>query len=279
MRESRLRNRQPEPIDVEGVQKIMADTLKIGNYEFNSRLLLGTGKFSDLDIQQQAVDASGTEVLTFAIRRLNIDNPNNPNFLERLDLKKYTLLPNTAGAQTAEEAVRIARLAKASGLCDMIKVEVIGDMKTLLPDPIGTLEATKILVEEGFTVLPYTSDDVLLARRLVEAGAAAIMPGASPIGSGLGILNPHYLSFIIEESPVPVIIDAGVGSPADVAQAMELGAAGVLLNTAVSGAKDPVLMAEAMKLGIEAGRKGYLAGRIAKKRYANASSPMEMMIE
>ncbi|MGZ6550855.1 MAG: thiazole synthase, partial [Tumebacillaceae bacterium] len=179
----------------------MADTLKIGKYEFNSRLLLGTGKFSDLDIQQQAVDASGTEVLTFAIRRLNIDNPNNPNFLERLDLKKYTLLPNTAGAQTAEEAVRIARLAKASGLCDMIKVEVIGDMRTLLPDPIGTLEATKILVDEGFTVLPYTSDDVLLARRLVEAGAAAIMPGASPIGSGLGILNPHYLSFIIEESP------------------------------------------------------------------------------
>ncbi|MGZ4106677.1 MAG: thiazole synthase [Tumebacillaceae bacterium] len=257
----------------------MADTLKIGKYEFNSRLLLGTGKFSDLDIQQQAVDASGTEVLTFAIRRLNIDNPNNPNFLERLDLKKYTLLPNTAGAQTAEEAVRIARLAKASGLCDMIKVEVIGDMRTLLPDPIGTLEATKILVEEGFTVLPYTSDDVLLARRLVEAGAAAIMPGASPIGSGLGILNPHYLSFIIEESPVPVIIDAGVGSAADVAQAMELGADAVLLNTAVAGAKDPVLMAEAMKLGIEAGRKGFLAGRIAKKRYANASSPMEMMIE
>ncbi|MGZ4111645.1 MAG: thiazole synthase [Tumebacillaceae bacterium] len=257
----------------------MADTLKIGKYEFNSRLLLGTGKFSDLDIQQQAVDASGTEVLTFAIRRLNIDNPNNPNFLERLDLKKYTLLPNTAGAQTAEEAVRIARLAKASGLCDMIKVEVIGDMRTLLPDPIGTLEATKILVDEGFTVLPYTSDDVLLARRLVEAGAAAIMPGASPIGSGLGILNPHYLSFIIEESPVPVIIDAGVGSAADVAQAMELGADAVLLNTAVAGAKDPVLMAEAMKLGIEAGRKGFLAGRIAKKRYANASSPMEMMIE
>lgn len=257
----------------------MADSFKVGKYEFTSRLFLGTGKFPDLDIQQRAVDASETEVLTFAIRRLNIDDPNNPNFLERLDLKKYTLLPNTAGAQTAEEAVRIARLAKASGLCDMIKVEVIGDMKTLLPDPIGTLEATKILVAEGFTVLPYTSDDVILARRLVEAGAAAIMPGASPIGSGLGILNPHYLSFIIEESPVPVIIDAGVGSPADVAMAMELGADAVLLNTAVAGAKDPVLMAEAMKLAIEAGRKGYLAGRIAKKRYANASSPMEMMIE
>ncbi len=257
----------------------MADTLKIGNYEFNSRLLLGTGKFSDLDVQQQAVDASGTQVLTFAIRRLNIDNPDNPNFLERLDLKKFTLLPNTAGAQTAEEAVRIARLAKASGLCDMIKVEVIGDMRTLMPDPIGTLKATEMLVKEGFTVLPYTTDDPLLAKHLWEAGAAAIMPLASPIGSGLGILNPHYISFIIEDSPVPVIIDAGVGSPADVAEAMEMGADGVLLNTAVAGAKDPVLMAEAMKLAVEAGRKGFLAGRIAKKRYANASSPMEMMIE
>ncbi|MBL0387650.1 thiazole synthase [Tumebacillus sp. ITR2] len=253
--------------------------LKIGSYTFKSRLLLGTGKFSDLDVQQQAVDASETEVLTFAIRRLNIDNPDNPNFLERLDLKKYTLLPNTAGAQTAEEAVRIARLAKASGLCDMIKVEVIGDMRTLLPDPIGTLKATEMLVKEGFTVLPYTSDDPILARHLVEAGAAAIMPGASPIGSGLGLLNPHYLSFIIEEAKVPVIVDAGVGSPADVAAAMELGADAVLLNTAVAGAKNPVLMAEAMKLAIEAGRKGFLAGRIAKKRYANASSPMDMMIE
>ncbi|PWK14420.1 thiazole synthase [Tumebacillus permanentifrigoris] len=255
------------------------DLLKIGSYTFKSRLLLGTGKFSDLDVQQQAVDAAESEVLTFAIRRLNIDNPDNPNFLERLDLKKYTLLPNTAGAQTAEEAVRIARLARATGLCDMIKVEVIGDMRTLLPDPIGTLKATEMLVKEGFTVLPYTSDDPILARHLVEAGAAAIMPGASPIGSGLGILNPHYLSFIIEEAKVPVIIDAGVGSAADVAAAMELGADAVLLNTAVAAAKNPVLMAEAMKLAIEAGRKGFLAGRIAKKRYANASSPMEFMIE
>jgi thiazole synthase len=259
----------------------MADTLKIGSYEFKSRLLLGTGKFPDLDVQQRAVEVSEAEILTFAVRRLNIDNPNNPNFLERLDLKKYTLLPNTAGAQTAEEAVRIARLAKASGLCDMIKVEVIGDMRTLLPDPIGTLKATEMLVKEGFTVLPYTSDDPMMARHLIEAGAHAIMPGASPIGSGLGLLNPHYLSFIIEEceGKVPVIIDAGVGTPSDVAAAMELGADGVLLNTAVAGAKDPVLMAEAMKLAVIAGRKGYLAGRIPKKRYANASSPMEMMIE
>jgi len=259
----------------------MTDLLKIGSYDFHSRLLLGTGKFPDLDTQQRAVDASGTQVLTFAIRRLNLDNPDNPNFLEQLNVSAYTLLPNTAGAQTAAEAVRIARLAKASGLCDMIKVEVIGDMRTLLPDPIGTLQATEQLVKEGFTVLTYTNDDPILARHLIEAGAAAVMPGASPIGSGLGLLNPHYLSFVIEEcaGKVPVIIDAGVGSTADVAQAMELGADAVLLNTAVAGAKDPVLMAEAMKLAIEAGRKGYLAGRIAKKRYANASSPLEMMIE
>ncbi|MFC4767324.1 thiazole synthase [Effusibacillus consociatus] len=258
---------------------VQSDVLQIGDHSFASRLFLGTGKFSDLDIQQQAVDASGTEVLTFAVRRLNLETPDAPNFLERLDLKKYTLLPNTAGAATAEEAVRIARLAKASGLCDMIKVEVIGDPRTLLPDPIETLKATRILVEEGFTVLTYTSDDPILARHLQEAGAHAVMPGASPIGSGLGIVNPHYLKFIIEEAKVPVIIDAGVGSPSDVALAMELGADGVLLNTAVAGATNPVLMAEAMKLAVQAGRKGFLAGRIPKKRYASASSPLEGMIE
>jgi thiazole synthase len=255
------------------------DILKIGDHTFTSRLFLGTGKFSDLDVQSRAVEVSGTEVLTFAVRRLNLENPHEPNFLERLDLNRYTLLPNTAGATTAEEAVRIARLARASGLCDMIKVEVIGDPRTLLPDPVETLKATEILVNEGFTVLPYTSDDPILARKLQEVGAHAVMPGAAPIGSGLGILNPHYLRFIIEEANVPVIVDAGVGSPADVAYAMELGADGVLLNTAVSGAKDPVLMAEAMKLAVEAGRKGYLAGRIAKKRYATASSPVEGLIE
>lgn len=255
------------------------DVLKIDKYTFGSRLLLGTGKFPDLDVQNRAVDASGTEVLTFAIRRLNVDNPDAPNFLERLDLKKFTLLPNTAGAYTVEEAVRIARLARASGLCDMIKVEVIGDPRTLLPDPVGTLEATKILVEEGFIVLPYMSDDPILARKLQEAGAAAVMPGASPIGSGQGIVNPNNLRFIIEEAKVPVIVDAGIGSPADAAFAMELGADAVLLNTAVSGADDPVLMAEAFKLAVEAGRKGFIAGRIPKKRYATASSPAEGIIE
>lgn len=249
--------------------------LRIGTYEFSSRLLLGTGKFPDFHVQRRAVEVSETEILTFAVRRMNIYDPAQPNFLEQLDLQKYKLLPNTAGASTAEEAVRIARLARASGLCDMIKVEVIADMKTLLPDPIATLEATKILVEDGFTVLPYTNDDPVLARHLQEAGAHAVMPSASPIGSGQGILNPLNLGIIIEEATVPIIIDAGIGTASDVAIAMELGADGVLLNTAVSGAKDPVKMAEAMMLGIKAGRLAYEAGRIPKKRYAQASSPVE----
>ncbi|AJS59287.1 thiazole synthase [Paenibacillus sp. IHBB 10380] len=249
--------------------------LKIGTYEFNSRLLLGTGKFPSFEIQKEAVNVSESQILTFAVRRMNIFEATQPNFLEMLDISQYTLLPNTAGAKTAEEAVRIARLAKASGLCDMIKVEVIGDFKTLLPDPFETLKASEMLLAEGFIVLPYTSDDVLLAKRLQDLGVHAIMPGASPIGSGQGIINPLNLSFIIEQATVPVIVDAGIGSPADAAFAMELGADGVLLNTAVSGARDPVKMALAMKLAIEAGRLGFEAGRIPKKRYASASSPME----
>ncbi len=251
--------------------------LKIGDFTFKSRLLLGTGKYPNFDVQKQAVEVSGTEILTFTVRRMNIFEPSQPNFLEKLDLERYSLLPNTAGAKTAEEAVRHAKLAKASGLCDMVKVEVIGCDKTLLPDPVETLKATEELLKEGFTVLPYTSDDVVLARKLEELGAHAIMPGASPIGSGQGIINPLNLSFIIEQSNVPVIVDAGIGSPSDSALAMELGADGVLLNTAVSAAEDPVKMAEAMKLSIEAGRLGYEAGRIPKKRYATASSPMEGM--
>ncbi len=251
--------------------------LKIGPYEFQSRLLLGTGKYPNFSIQKEAVEVSGAEILTFAVRRMNIFEPNQPNFLEQLDLTQYKLLPNTAGAKTAEEAVRIARLAKASGLCDMIKVEVIGCDKTLLPDPVETLKAAEKLLAEGFIVLPYTSDDVVLARRLQEMGCHAIMPGASPIGSGQGIINPLNLSFIIEQATVPVIVDAGIGSPADAALAMEMGADGVLLNTAVAGAADPVKMAKAMKLAIEAGRLGYEAGRIPRKRYATASSPTEGM--
>mgnify|MGYP001495044637 FL=1 len=252
--------------------------LKIADRSFHSRLLLGTGKFPSLEIQKEAVEASGAEILTFAVRRMNIFEPSQPNFLEMLDLSKYTLLPNTAGAKTAKEAVRIAKLARASGLSDMVKVEIIGDDKTLLPDPVETLRASEMLLEEGFIVLPYTSDDVVLAKRLEELGVHAIMPGASPIGSGQGIVNPLNLSFIIEQAKVPVIVDAGIGSPVDCALAMELGADGILLNTAVSGAKDPVKMAKAMKLAVEAGRLGYEAGRIPKKRYAQASSPAEGMI-
>jgi len=249
--------------------------LKIGEYRFQSRLFLGTGKFPDFDVQKEAVDVSETEVLTFAVRRMNIFEPNQPNFLEKIDLQKYKFLPNTAGAKTAEEAVRIAKLANASGVCHMVKVEIIGCDKTLLPDPVETLKATEQLLAEGFTVLPYTSDDVVLARRLEELGAHAVMPGASPIGSGQGIINPVNLQFIIEQANVPVIVDAGIGAPKDVAYAMELGADGVLLNTAVSGANDPVKMAKAMKLATEAGRLGYEAGRIPMKRYATASSPTE----
>lgn len=252
--------------------------LKIADRTFQSRLLLGTGKYPSFDIQKRAVEVSEAEILTFAIRRMNIFSDNQPNFLEQLDLSKYTLLPNTAGAKTAEEAVRIAKLAKASGLCDMIKVEIIGDDRTLLPDPVETLKASEMLLEEGFIVLPYTSDDVVLARRLEELGVHAVMPGASPIGSGKGILNPLNIKFIIEQSSIPVIIDAGIGSPKDVAFSMELGADGVLLNTAVSDAKDPVKMAWAMKLAAEAGRLGFEAGRIGEKEYAVASSPTTGMV-
>jgi thiazole synthase len=252
--------------------------LKIADRTFQSRLLLGTGKYPSFDIQKKAVEVSEAEILTFAVRRMNIFAEEQPNFLEQLDLSKYTLLPNTAGAKTAEEAVRIAKLAKASGLCDMIKVEVIGDDRTLLPDPVETLKASEMLLEEGFIVLPYTSDDVVLARRLEELGVHAVMPAASPIGSGKGIINPLYLKFIIEQSSIPVIIDAGIGSPKDAAFAMELGADGVLLNTAVSGAKNPVKMAQAMKLSVTAGRLGFEAGRIEEKEYAVASSPTTGMV-
>ncbi len=249
--------------------------LKIGDYHFKSRLFLGTGKFSDFDLQKEAVIASETEVLTFAVRRMNIFEPSQPNFLEKIDLNAYKFLPNTAGAKTAEDAVRIAKLAQSSGICHMVKVEIIGCDKTLLPDPVETLRASEMLLEEGFTVLTYTSDDVVLARRLEELGVHAIMPGASPIGSGLGIINPLNIQFIIEQANVPVIVDAGIGSPKDATYAMELGADAVLLNTAVSGADNPVKMAKAMRLAVEAGRLGYEAGRIPEKRTATASSPLE----
>ncbi|RVT59099.1 thiazole synthase [Niallia taxi] len=252
--------------------------LKIGNRIFQSRLLLGTGKYPSYEIQKEAVAVSGAEILTFAVRRMNVFEESQPNFLEQLDLTKYSLLPNTAGAKNAEEAVRIAKLAKASGLCDMVKVEIIGCSKSLLPDPIETLKASEKLLELGFTVLPYTSDDVVLARRLEELGVHAVMPGAAPIGSGRGIINPLNIRLIIEQSAIPVIVDAGVGSPKDAAFAMELGADGVLLNTAVSNANNPVKMAKAMSLAIEAGRLGFEAGRMDMKEYGEASSPLSGLV-
>lgn len=248
--------------------------LKIGKHELSSRLLLGTGKYADTDTQKQAVAASETEVLTFAVRRTSLEDGAKDAF-EGIDLNKFKLLPNTAGAKTAEEAVRTAKLAYAAGLCDMVKVEVIGCDKTLLPDPIETLKASQKLLEEGFTVLVYTSDDVVLARKLQELGVHAVMPAASPIGSGLGIINPYNLQQIVEQATVPVIVDAGLGSPADAAYAMELGADGVLMNSAVAKAGNPVLMAEAMKEAVTAGRKGFEAGRIPKVQYALPSSPVE----
>ncbi|WP_173916791.1 thiazole synthase [Halobacillus sp. Marseille-Q1614] len=252
--------------------------LKIGDKTFNSRLMLGTGKYPNFDVQKEAVRVSDTEILTFAVRRMDIFDESEPNLLEELNLESYSLLPNTAGAKDADEAVRIARLAHASGLCDMVKVEVIGCQKTLLPDPFETMKASVRLLEEGFTVLTYTSDDVVLAKRLEQEGVHAIMPGASPIGSGQGIVNQLNLQFIIDQSSVPVIVDAGIGSAKDAAYAMELGADGILLNTAVSGAGDPVKMAEAMKLAVQSGRLSFEAGRIPKKEYAVSSSPESGMI-
>lgn len=248
---------------------------KIGNFEFKSRLFLGTGKFEDEETQTKAIEASETEVLTFAVRRMNLYDKSLPNPLANVNLSQFTTFPNTAGAKTAKEAIRIAEIANHAGVCDMIKVEVIGDDETLLPDPFETYEACKVLLDKGYTVCPYISNDLVLARRLEELGVHAVMPLASPIGTGRGINNPLNLRYIIEQANVPVIVDAGIGSPKDVAQAMELGADGILLNTAISSAKDPVKMAEAMKLGIHAGRLGYEAGRIPVKYTAQASSPTE----
>lgn len=249
--------------------------LRIGPYELNSRLLLGTGKFQDEQTQTQAIEASGAEVLTFAVRRMNLYDKSLPNPLANVDLNRFITFPNTAGAHTAEEAVRIAEIANHAELCDLIKVEVIGDDKTLLPDPIETYKACEILLDKGYIVCPYISCDVVLAKRLETLGVHAIMPLASPIGTGRGLNNPLNLSYIIEQSNIPVIVDAGIGSPKDACFAMELGADAILLNTAISGAKDPVKMAKAMKLGIEAGHLSYEAGRIPIKYTAQASSPTE----
>src|SRR3989338_3569003 len=251
--------------------------LKIGKFEFNSRLIIGTGKYANFDIIKKAHEASGAEVVTVAIRRVNFNNKEE-NILEHIDKNKMTILPNTAGSYTAEEAVRTARLAKEVGLPKWVKLEVIGDQKTLMPDNEETLKAAKVLVKEGFTVLPYTNDDIVACKKFEGAGAAAVMPLGAPIGSGQGILNPNNIKIIIENAKVPIIVDAGVGTASDATIAMELGADGVLLNTGVALAKDPVRMARAMKLAVESGRDAFLAGRIPKKLYASASSPVEGVV-
>lgn len=254
------------------------ETLKFGGREFHSRLIVGTGKYPDYHTMQKALEASGAEIVTVAVRRVNLDRTQE-SLLDYIDLKRHTLLPNTAGCYTAEEAVKYARLAREVGMSEMVKLEVIGDQRTLFPDNEELLHATRTLVKEGFTVLPYTNDDPVMAKKLQDAGAAAVMPLGAPIGSGLGIRNPHNILIILQSVQVPVIVDAGVGTASDAAIAMELGCDGVLMNTGIAGAKDPVMMAEAMRKAVEAGRQAYLAGRIPKKLYATASTTMEGMIE
>ncbi|NJD55433.1 MAG: thiazole synthase [Nitrospirae bacterium] len=256
----------------------MEDKLVIQGIEFRSRLWVGTGKYKDFEETKRAIEASGADVVTVAVRRTNITDRNTENLLDYIDPKLYKILPNTAGCYTVEDALRYSRLAREAGVSDLIKLEVIGDDKTLFPDVIGLLEATEILAKEGFIVLPYTNDDPIMAKRLVDAGASAVMPLAAPIGSGLGIRNPYNMKLILEQATVPVIVDAGVGTASDVAVAMELGCDAVLLNTAIAGAKDPIAMAAAMKHGVIAGRLAYKAGRIPKKLYATASSPFDGML-
>ncbi|MEK7309431.1 MAG: thiazole synthase [Planctomycetota bacterium] len=258
----------------------MDKTLKIGKYEFKSRLFVGTGKYPSFQIMKEALEASGTDCVTVAVRRVNLTDKSKESLLDYIDTKRYQILPNTAGCYTVDEAVRTARLAREVGLSDMIKLEVIGDEKTLYPDLSGLIEATKILVKEGFTVLPYTSDDLVTALRLQDAGAACVMPLGAPIGSGLGLTNPMNIRIIVSRMKVPVIVDAGVGTASDVAVAMESGADGVLLNTGIALAQDPVNMARAMKLACASGRLAYLAGRIPRKYFmAEASSPKEGKID
>ncbi len=254
------------------------DSLRIGEIQFNSRLWVGTGKYKSFEETREAILASGADVVTVAVRRVNILSKDEPNLLDFLPPDKFKILPNTAGCYTVEEALRYARLARASGISDMVKLEVIGDPRTLFPDVVGLVEAARILVKEGFVVFPYTSDDPIIAKRLEDAGCPAVMPLAAPIGSGLGIRNPYNIRIIQETVGVPVIVDAGVGTASDAAIAMEMGCAGVLMNTAIAEAKDPIRMARAMRLGVEAGRAAFLAGRMPRKLYANASSPLDGML-
>jgi len=255
-----------------------SDPFVIAGRTFASRLIVGTGKYPSHAVMAQAHAASGADMVTVAVRRVNLNDRSGQSLMDFIDRDRMFILPNTAACYTADEAVRTARLGREAGLSNWVKLEVIGDEKTLFPDSLGLLEATKTLVKEGFVVLPYTIDDPVLCRRLEDAGAAAVMPLAAPIGSGLGIQNANNIAIIKEFARVPVIVDAGVGTASDAAIAMELGADGVLMNTAIAGAADPVAMATAMRLAVQAGRLAYGAGRIEKKRYATASSPLTGVI-
>jgi thiazole synthase len=255
----------------------MDDTWTLGGRTFRSRLIVGTGKYKSNEETRDAIAASGAEMVTVALRRLPPGG--GPSLMDAIDRSRYVLLPNTAGCYTAEDAIRVCRLARELGMAEFVKLEVIGDAKTLYPDNEQTLAAAKQLVAEGFTVLPYVMDDVVLAKKLQDAGCAAVMPLAAPIGSGLGIRNPHNIRLILEAVTIPVIVDAGVGTASDAAVAMELGCAAVLMNTGIAGAKHPVLMAEAMREAVSSGRKAFLAGRMARKPYATASSPSDGVIE
>ena len=252
--------------------------LVIAGRELRSRLILGTGKYRTMEEMLDAFEAADVELVTVALRRLDLDDPTKKTILDYVDWKRYAILPNTAGCQTAEEAIRVAHLARAMGLSDWIKLEVIPDAKYLLPDPIGTLDAARELVREGFVVLPYINDDPVLAKRLEEVGTATVMPLASPIGSGQGMVNFDQIRIIVEQARVPVVVDAGIGAPSDAALAMEIGADACLVNTAVALAEQPALMARAIAMGVQAGRMAYTAGRIPKKAYAAASSPLEGVV-
>ena len=257
------------------MSEVLSDPFVLAGREYRSRLIVGTGKYRSFDETRRAVDASGAEIVTVAVRRVNITDPGKENLLEHLPLDRFTILPNTAGCYTAEDAVRTVRLAREAGVGTLVKLEVIGDERTLFPDVPASLEAARQLVAEGFQVLPYVTDDPVACKRLEDLGCVAVMPLAAPIGSGLGIRNPFNLRIIVEQSRVPVIVDAGVGTASHAAEALELGCDAVLMNNAIAGARDPILMAEAMRLAVDAGRKAFLAGRIPAKLHAAASSPLD----
>lgn len=269
----------PSP-SLSGTPSTLSDPFLLAGRTYQSRLIVGTGKYADFAQMNSALALSGAEIVTVALRRLDLSSAaaGKPNLLSALDRSRYTLLPNTAGCYTADEAVRTCRLARELGMSDLVKLEVIGDPRTLFPDVPETLAAARILVKEGFTVLPYITDDPVACQRLADLGCAAVMPLAAPIGSGLGIRNPYNLRIILETVSVPVIVDAGVGTASDAALAMELGCHALLMNTAIAGARDPLLMADAMRLAVVAGRNAYLAGRIPRKLYAAASSPTHGLI-